>query len=313
MSGEIMKGHTMLSRKSMFFLLVTIGTFSVIVIVYLVGQRCRAIPRQPSYVQVHLNKDTLRKSQFPKSYGKIKLPAEIFIDLVQTDTIGGPAAIIVSASSTIPVSSGVITLKVPQIGTEPDSTEVLWSGTPSGFVTETAEYIVDTLPVGKYRFIAIFEFTPNRENAEKLVLSKSLYLDVRPATILSSNISFNHIKRVELWMELEERVLMNLRSELKTTGPKTMTHKLAVIETLNPGIIARKIAELRVTDPEVARRIMELNRLKVETIEYTNPINKTEKVQLLDTEVESARAPSPTLRGQPAFEKAVPVRQRRGE
>jgi len=313
MSDKFLGGHTMLSRKSMFFLLITIGTFSVIVIVYLVGQRCRAIPRQPSYVQVHLNKDTPRKSQFPKSYGKIKLPAEIFIDLAQTESIGDPVAIIVSALSTIPVSSGVITLKVPQIGTEPDCTEVLWSGTPSGFVAETAEYMVDTLPVGRYRFIAIFEFTPNRENAEKLVLSKSLYLDVRPARILSSNISFNHIKRVELWMELEERVLMSLRSELATTGPKTMANKMADIEALAPGIIASKIAELRLADPDVARRIMELNRLKVETIEDPDLIEKSEKVQLLDTEGELIRVPSPTLRGKPAFEKAVPVRQRRGE
>ena len=303
----------MVSRKSMFILLVTIGGISAMVMVYFVGQRCRAIPRQPSYIQVHLNQDKLRKSKLPKSHGKIRLPAELFIDLAQTDSIGDPVAIIVSASSLIPLGSGVITLRVPQIGTEPESTEVLWSGTPSGFVAETAEYMVDALPVGKYRFIAIFEFTPNRENAEKLVLSKSLYLDVRLTKILSSNISFNHIKRVELWMELEERVLMSLRPELATTGPKTMANKIADIEALAPGIIASKIAELRLTDPDVARRIMELNRLKVDTIEDPDPIEKSEKLQLLYTEGESIRAPSPTSRGKPAFEKAVPVRQRRGE
>ena len=300
----------MVSRKSMFILLVTIGGISAMVLVYFVGQRCRAIPRRPSYIQAHLNQDKLKESKLPESHGKIRLPAELFIDLAQTDNVGAPVTIIVSAMSTVPVSSGVITLRVPQIGTEPNSTEVLWSGTPSGFVAETAEYMVDALPVGQYRFIAIFEFTPNRENAEKLVLSKSLYLDVRPATILSSNISFNHIKRVELWMELEERVLMSLRPELATTGPKTMAHKMADIEALAPGIIASKIAELRVTDPDVARRIMELNPLKVETIEDHDPIEKSEKAQLLRAEGEPVRAPSPTLRGKPAFEKAVPVRQR---
>ncbi len=302
----------MVSRKSMFILLVTIGGISAMVLVYFVGQRCRAIPRRPSYVQVHLNQDKLRKSQFPKSHEKVKVPAEIFIDLAQTDSIEDPVAIIVSALSTIPVSSGVITLKVPHIGTEPNSTEVLWSGTPSGFVAETAEYMVDALPVGKYRFIAIFEFTPNRENAEKLVLSKSLYLDVRPATILSSNISFNQIKRVELWMELEERVLMSLRPELKTAGPRTMANKMADIEALAPGIITRKIAELRVTDPDVARRIMELNRLKTDTTEGPDAAEPSQKVQP-DTEGEPLRRPSRRYRGRPAFERTVPVRQRRGE
>ncbi len=299
----------MVSRKSMFILLVTIGGISAMVLVYFVGQRCRAIPRRPSYIQVHLNQDKLRKSQFPESHGKIKVPAEIFIDLAQTDSIGDPVAIIVSASSLIPASSGVITLRVPQIGTEPNSTEVLWSGTPSGFVAETAEYMVDALPVGKYRFIAIFEFTPNRENAEKLVLSKSLYLDVRPATILSSNISFDHIERVELWMELEERVLMSLRSELKTAGPKTMANKMADIEALAPGIITRKIAELRLTEPDVARRIMELNRLKTDTTEGPDAAEPSQKVQP-DTEGEPLRRPSRRYRGRPAFERTVPVRQR---
>lgn len=300
----------MVSRKSMFILLVTIGGISAMVLVYFVSQRCRAIPRRSSYIQAHLNQDTLRKSKLPESHGKIRLPAELFIDLAQTENVRAPVAIIVSALSTVPVSSGVITLRVPQIGTEPNSTEMLWSGTPSGFVAETVEYMVDALPVGQYRFIAIFEFTPNRENAEKLVLSKSLYLDVRPATIFSSNISFNHIKRVELWMELEERVLMSLRPALKTAGPRTMAHKIAGIEALAPRIIASKITELRITDPDVARRIMELNRLKVDTIEDPSLIEKTEKLQLLDTEGELIRVPSPTLRGKPAFEEAVPIRQR---
>jgi len=100
---------------------------------------------------------------------------------------------------------------------------------------------------------------------------------------------------------------------LTPTMAQAVNQPPVAVEALNPGIIASKIEELRVTDPDVARRIMELNRLKADTIENTNPIDKTEKVQLLDTEGELIRVPSPTLRGKPAFEKAVPVRQRRGE
>ena len=100
---------------------------------------------------------------------------------------------------------------------------------------------------------------------------------------------------------------------LTPTMTQAVNQPPVAVEALNPGIIASKIEELRVTDPDVARRIMELNRLKADTIENTNPIDKTEKVQLLDTEGELIRAPPPTLRGKPAFEKAVPVRQRPGE
>ena len=106
----------MVSRKSMFIVLMTIGGVSAMVLVYFVVQRCRTIPRQPSYVQVNSNKDTPRKSQFPKSYSKIKLPAEIFIDLAQTENVRAPVTIVVSASSTIPVDSGVITLSELNFG-----------------------------------------------------------------------------------------------------------------------------------------------------------------------------------------------------
>ena len=176
----------------------------------------------------------------------------------------------------------------------------------------TAEYTVDGLPVGKYCFAAIFEFTPDQEGAQKLALSRSLYLDVRPTTILSSNVSFNHIKRVELRRELEERVVASLRPELAKAGPRKMASEIALIKAGDPGLIARKIAELRATDPEVARRIMELSQVEAETTEETGIIEKSPKAQL-PTESETMRAQSPRYRGQPAFEEAVPIRRKHGE
>lgn len=299
----------MVSRKSMFILLLTIGSISAMALIYFGGQRCRATRTSPSYERVHLNVDTAGKSQSPRPYGKIRLPADIFINLAQTENVGDPATIIVSASSLIPVSSGIITLRVPQIGAEPGCTQVLWSGTPSDFVAETAEYTVDALPVGNYRFIAIFEFTPDREGAERLAFSKSLYLDVRPTTILSSNVSFKHIKRVELLRELEERVVASLRPGLATTGPGKMARKIALIKALNPNLIARKIAELRATDPDVARRIMELNRVKADTTETLETAENGEQ-ERPDIESERIRTSSTTLRGRPAFEQSVPIPER---
>jgi hypothetical protein len=301
----------MASRKSIFTLLATTASISAMALVHGGDQPRPAIRRQPSYDQIHVDHGIPRETQFRESYGKIRLPADLAIDLAKAEN-GGPVAIIVSAASLIPVSSGVITLRVPQIGTEPESTEVLWSRTPLGFVAEAAEYMVDGLPVGKYRFVAIFEFTRNRKNARKLALSKSLYLDVRPTTVLSSNVSFNHIKRVELWRQLEERVVATLRPGLATAGPRKMASEITLIKARDPGLIARKIAELRATDPEVARRIMELNQVEAETTEGTGTVEKSRKAQL-PAESETMQAPSPTYRGQPAFEKAVPVRQRRGE
>ena len=158
-----------------------------------------------------------------------------------------------------------MTLRVPSIGAEPGRTELLWSGAPSDFIAEAKEYVVGPLPAGRYHFAAIFEFTPDRENAEQLVVSESLYLDVRADKILSSNVSFRQIERLELYRELEDRVLRSLNPGLATADPETMAHYRELMETANPGLIKSKMAELRATDPSVARRIIELNTTKVET------------------------------------------------
>jgi len=88
---------------------------------------------------------------------------------------------------------------------------------------------------------------------------------VRADKILSSNVSFRQIERLELYRELEDRVLRSLNPGLATAGPETMAHYRELMETASPGLIKSKIAELRATDPSVARRIMELNTTKVET------------------------------------------------
>lgn len=296
----------MISRKSVFLLLVTAAGVSAILLCYAGVKRYRVMPARPLDDLSYRSQDKLQQRKTPKPHGKITIPAEISIDLASPSNPGGPVTIIVSASSQIPVGSGILTLKVPPVGEIPAGAELLWSGAPSDFVAETVEYTVDALPVGKYRFIAIFEFTPNRENAKRLVLSKSLYLDVRPTTIFSSNVSFNHIKRVELWRELEERVAASLRPGSTTTGPKTMANKIADIEALAPGIIASKIAELRLTDPDVARRIMELNRIESDTTGESENQGYIESVKSsFDDEIKKAK--SRTFHGQPASEREVPV------
>ena len=178
----------MVKCKSILLLLVTIVGISVIVLVCSSGLRNSITNRKPSNDQAQTNQETSVEARITQSYGKIKLPAEVSIEFVETEDEGGPVTIIVSAQSQIPIGSGTVTLKIPDTGTEAARTEELWSGSPSDFIDETIEYVRDALPEGKYHFIAIFEFTPDQEGAEELGISKSLYLDVRPTKILSSNI-----------------------------------------------------------------------------------------------------------------------------
>ena len=60
-------------------------------------------------------------------------------------------------------------------------------------------------------------------------------------------------------------MLTSLSPGLATADPDAMARYRELIEAANPGLIKSKIAELRATDPDVARRIMELNSTKAQT------------------------------------------------
>ena len=219
---------------------------------------------EPSGNEKHLKPALHARKRAPSPYGKLRLPAEIYVDLIRPVQAGDPVSIIVSATSDIAASSGVITLKLPEIGTEPGRTEILWAGAPSDLIAEVKEYVIPVLPVGKYHFVGILEFTPDSENADKLGVSDSLYLDVRADKILSSNVSFRQIKRWELYKELEQRALASFYPGLASANPEKMARYRELLLATNPGLIKTKIAELRATDPDVARRIMELNSTQTE-------------------------------------------------
>lgn len=142
-------------------------------------------------------------------------------------------------------------------------------------------------------------------------MSKETKLNAAQTNHIFSGKGGKMYKRISFMLGVA--LVVYLFGMLTPTIAQAVNQPPVAVEALNPGIIASKIEELRVTDPDVARRIMELNRLKADTIEDSGTVEKSQKVQLLDTKGELTQAPSPTLRGRPAFEKAVPVRQRPGE
>lgn len=282
----------MVSRKVVFLLFFTVVSVSALLLCYDGTKQQQVTPTQLLIDRGCRSQDTLQQKKVPKQYGKITVPAEVSMELADSPNPGGPVTILVSASSLIPASSGTITLKVPPIGEIPAEMQVLWSGEPSDFIAESVEYVVNSLPAGDYHFAAIFEFTPDSENAGELFASKSLYLDVRPDKILSSNVSFEQIKRIELWNELEQRVRTELRTSSKSIS-------LQAAKPLDKNIIARRIAELRASDPDVARRIMELNRVKTVQLEEPEYIEHNEQSQ---KDLQRMR-----LRSRPVSERVVPV------
>lgn len=81
---------------------------------------------------------------------------------------------------------------------------------------------------------------------------------------------------------------MQISPGLAAADPETTARYRELIETANPGLIKSKIAELRATDPDVARRIRELNSTRAETEPDSDTADKNQE-------------------GQPAFERAVPI------
>ncbi|MHC4205352.1 MAG: hypothetical protein ACYSTT_11935 [Planctomycetota bacterium] len=285
----------MVSRKVVFLFLVAGVCISAMLLCYAVAKQNQAITAQPLEDRNYQSQEAMQQGKVPKRHTKITVPADVSIDLSETSNPGGPVTFLISASSQIPVGSGVVTLKVPPVGEIPAETLVLWSAAPSDFVAESAEYVIDALPAGEYRFAAIFEFTPDREDAEKLFASKTLYLDVRPDKILSSNVSFDQIKRIELWEELEQRVRMELRTSSRSIS-------LQAAKPLDKDFIASRIAELRTSDPDVARRIMELNRVKTATAGESESAEQGEQSQ---KDLQRIR-----LLSRPVSERAVPIPDR---
>ena len=264
---------------------------------------------QPDPVSIQSRQDTQRPTPSPLRYGKFELPVHISMDLAQAQSTGWPVTIRTEVLSDIAIRSGSLTLKIPQIDGDPERTDLLWSAVNSGFVAETAEYTLGFLPLGRHQVIALFEFTLDREGAKKRVVSRSLYLDVRPDTILSSNVSFRQIERLALRQNLDDRVLMSLNRELKTANRRRMPHELTLLDVTDPALMSRRITELRTTEPDVARRMMALNRTHAEPIDEIDT-GKPDQALASDSEDESVQLRGSSHRGQPAFEQAVHVPER---
>ncbi|MBN2183244.1 MAG: hypothetical protein JW715_15140 [Sedimentisphaerales bacterium] len=295
----------MKNPRLIFIICVTILVAGPLGLVYLNGQQDHKIEPVERGRGGELCRNVTGRKQMPRNYGKIKVPAELSFELISGENPKNPVTMLISALSLVPVESGKITLKIPQIGEETSERMELWSGKPADFVSESMDYVMDALPVGNYRFVVIFEFLPLGK-IETLGFSKSLYLDVRQEKILSSNVSFRQIKRIELMEELKQSALLSLRPELQSTDVQAQAREIAAIESFDPGMLKRKIEELKNTDPEVAKKIRELNRIRIGTEQESESQGLVESANTGSGD-EIKRTSFQAFRGQPASERQVSV------
>lgn len=236
--------------------------------------------------EIHLGQESSVRTRLYRPYSKIRVPAEIFVDLIHSERGTDHLGILVSASTAVGANSGALTLRLPEIDGEPSREEVLWASQDSGLIDEVQEYVLPPLPLGRHHFAAILEFTPDHPKAKKLVLSESLYVDVRADRILSSNVSFRQIERLELYAELEKRALA--RPNTKLTDKRLTALSGNATEAANTALVENEMARLKAADPDIARQIIALSSQKAESKA------ESEKVTRHRT-------------GPPALERAVPI------
>lgn len=250
---------------------------------------CGLRPDAADHSQAALEKPRPVRARVPGPYGKIRVPARLFLDLVESEHGADPVRFMVSASSSVAARACVLRLTVPQIGEAPVRTDVLWAEDSTHAIAEVHEYRVPPLPVGRYHFVAILEFTPDLEVAEPLVVSDSLYLDVRAEEILSSNVSFRQMERIELYRTLQDRAVRDVSAAAGAAHANTPGRRYEVMEAADPDLVAGEIARLRAVDRDVARRVMALNSTEART----------------ESDPDMARRRRPR---RPVVERAVPIR-----
>ncbi|OHB57534.1 MAG: hypothetical protein A2173_00545 [Planctomycetes bacterium RBG_13_44_8b] len=92
---------------------------------------------------------------------------------------------------------------------------------------------------------------------------------------------------------------MDLKAGPAGIGLKSVARDIVAAETLDPDLIASRIAELRASDPDVARRIMELNQVK------TAPAEKSESTEHVEGSLPNVMLRS--VHNQPVMEREVPI------
>lgn len=242
------------------------------------------------------------------SFAKIQLPAQLTMELVESKKGEDAFKILISVTSQVPIREGIITLKVPDIENEPNSVETLWHGGPNDFTEINLEYVVTSgLPKGKYHFVAVFEFSPDKIKSTKMAISRSLYIDVTPKKIHSSNVSFKQLDRLKLKEELEDRVLREfIEEDPNTLSPALRGLRIAEIRAQDPNIIEKRIAAIIASDPNIVRRIEDINRIKSETVPDPNVISTPKKITT-DPNYEPVVTPSQPIQLQPTTEEVVPI------
>jgi hypothetical protein len=291
-----------MSKLKLFFIATFVCITAFIVMTYVILLMSQKSQIKPAIEHAKLTRDANLKERLSRPYGKLEIPAEVYVDLLEPENPRKAAEMIISASTAIHVRSGRIILLKSREDSEPESKEILWSGKSDGLIDRTILYKAGLLPEGKYQYTAVLEFETEGNASSQLIAAGSLYLDVKKSGILSSNVSFDQIYRDQLYKELVERVLADMKPQLKNANSKVLDQEIIALENAEPGIIDRKIKELIDSDPDIARKAQELNTFTEKPVEFTESMELSSQNQQDTNSVSTPGGPY-----SPVFDGPVPV------
>lgn len=168
----------------------------------------------------------------PVLANKPQLPHQITLKLHKPAVSGQSLMLTTELSAAIDFYQGSASLVISSPGTDVTTAipiEVFPPDTKDRF-SQSNEIQLPPLKPGKYKIHGIFSIFPISSNASSNAKASNpiqtgfnLYLDVDAKQVLSSSISFTHLKRLELNAQLESRQKRNQSNDLsilKTQDPK---------------------------------------------------------------------------------------------
>lgn len=139
-------------------------------------------------------------------------PATVFMQLAQPPKVGAPLNLTIEVGLHVAIDSIELTLTTPPAGEMDEENITLWSGRFDSNFPNSFNYTIPVLHPGKYAYSTMLRVKTSDGN--NLEAKGNLFLEVRPNIVLTSPVSSERIRKLELVKEIKEKGLSN-KSEKK--------------------------------------------------------------------------------------------------
>jgi hypothetical protein len=159
----------------------------------------------------------------PAYANKTQLPNEITLKLNHPVASGKPLVITTSLGVRTDFYQGAASLTISPMGQDASTPIEVFGGNGKAGFDFSSEVRLPSLSPGKYRVNGTFLIYRDKKDTSPIRAGTNLYLEIRANQVLSSNISFSHIKRQELKARLDaeqQRHPSTDISTLKTQNPE---------------------------------------------------------------------------------------------